>query len=187
MAPAAIELPEGPVLTVPGLWNSGKEHWQSHWEKLAPSTFRRVSQRDWDAPRREDWVEALESAVLSAGPRTLLAAHSLSCALVCHWARGRHSPIRGALLVAPSDVDAPSYPVGPVGFEPMPLDRLSFSSIVVASDDDPLVTPERARAFAAAWGSRLVLLSGKGHLNSDSRLGTWPLGLSLLRELDRAP
>lgn len=184
---AAFEFPLGPVLTVPGLWNSGPEHWQSHWERLAPSTFHRVNQRDWDTPRREDWVEALEASVALAGESPLLAAHSLSCALVCHWARGRHSPVRGALLVAPSDVDAPSYPLGPVGFEPMPLERLAFPSIVVASDDDPLVRPERARAFAAAWGSRLVVVHGQGHLNSDSRLGAWPFGLSLLRELAQAP
>ncbi len=177
------ELPAGPVLTLPGLWSSGPEHWQSHWERLAPAVFRRVNQRDWETPRLEDWLEALDRAAAEAGPEVLLAAHSLSCALVCHFARRSRTPVRGALLVAPSDVEAPSYPAGPTGFEPMPLDRLRFPSIVVAGDDDPYVSPPRARAFAEAWGSRLVLVHGLGHLNSDSRMGTWPLGLSLLREL----
>jgi len=177
------ELPTGPVLTLPGLWNSGTEHWQSHWERLAPAVFRRVNQRDWETPRVEDWVETLDRAAAAAGPEVLLAAHSLACALVCHWARRTRTPVRGALLVAPSDVEAPSYPAGPAGFEPMPLDRLRFRSIAVVGDDDPYVSLPRARAFAAAWGSRLVEVRGLGHLNSDSRMGTWPLGLSLLREL----
>ncbi|HXH94304.1 MAG TPA: alpha/beta hydrolase [Thermoanaerobaculia bacterium] len=29
-----------PVLTIPGLWNSGPLHWQTHWEARQPS-FRR--------------------------------------------------------------------------------------------------------------------------------------------------
>jgi hypothetical protein len=178
-------LPEAPVLDLPGLWNSGPDHWQSHWETLAPAVFRRVEQRDWETPAIEDWVEALEAAVRAA-PGAVLAAHSASCALVAHWARRTRSAVRGALLVAPSDVEAPTYPQGPRGFKPMPLDRLPFPSIVVASDDDTYVTPARARAFAAAWGSRLVEVSGLGHLNSASRLGTWPLGLSLVRELQGA-
>ena len=182
-----MDLPHGPVLTVPGLWNSGPEHWQSHWEGLAPSVFRRVNQRDWERPALDEWVEGLEAAVAGAGPGVLLAAHSLSCALVGHWARRTRAAIRGALLVAPSDVEGPSYPAGPTGFAPMPLERLPFPSVVVASDDDVYVTPARARAFAAAWGSRLVEVRGQGHLNSDSRLGTWALGLSLLRELESAP
>jgi uncharacterized protein len=180
------DLPAGPVLTVPGLWSSGPDHWQSHWERLAPDAFRRVEQREWERPEVEEWVATLDAAVAAAGPEVLLAAHSLACALVGHWAARSARPgarVRGALLVAPSDVEAPSYPAGPIGFAPMPLARLPFRSVVVASDDDPYVTPARASAFAAAWGSRRVDVHGGGHLNSASRLGTWPLGLSLLREL----
>ncbi|HVO20804.1 MAG TPA: alpha/beta hydrolase [Anaeromyxobacter sp.] len=180
----------GPVLTLPGLWNSGPEHWQSQWERLFPAVFRRVEQREWERPALGEWVGTLDAAVTAAGPRVLLAAHSLACALVCHWA-ARHARagarVRGALLVAPSDVEAPSYPSGPTGFDPMPVERLPFPSVVVASDDDTYVTPVRARAFAAAWGSRLVEVRGHGHLNSASRLGSWPLGLALLRQLGEGP
>jgi predicted alpha/beta hydrolase family esterase len=69
----------------------------------------------------------------------------------------------------------------------MPLQKLPFATVVVSSDDDPYVSVLRARAFAAAWGSRHVEVKGLGHLNSDSRLGEWPLGLSLLRELQAGP
>ncbi len=187
MPTADVDLPTGPVITVPGLWNSGPDHWQSEWERLAPATFQRVDQRDWETPRADDWIAALDAAVTAAGPEVLLAAHSLGCALVCRWAARTRTPARGALLVAPSDVDAPSYPAGPTGFDPMPLARFRLPSIVVAGDEDPYVSPARARAFAAAWGSRLVEVHGGGHLNSDSRLGAWPLGLALLRELRGPP
>jgi predicted alpha/beta hydrolase family esterase len=88
--------------------------------------------------------------------------------------------------VAPSDPEAPSYPEGPTGFAPMPLERLRFPSVVVASRNDPYVTLDRARQFAAAWGSRLVDIGDAGHINSQSGLGDWPSGLSLLEELRRA-
>jgi hypothetical protein len=65
----------------------------------------------------------------------------------------------------------------------MPLQRLPFRSIVVASTDDPYVTLERARAFAEAWGSRIVTVHGAGHINSASGLGHWPSGFALLQEL----
>lgn len=44
---------------------------------------------------------------------------------------------------------------------------------------------ERARAFAQDWGSRIVVLSGAGHINGDSGLGDWPEGLKLFGALRR--
>ncbi len=88
----------------------------------------------------------------------VLAAHSLGCCTVAHLARdaapAELARVRGALLVAPSDVEAPSYPAGTKGFAPMPLARLPFASIVVGSSNDEYVAPERARFFAGSWGAR---------------------------------
>ncbi len=36
-------------LIVPGLGNSGPEHWQSYFEKSA-ANFTRINQTEWDAP-----------------------------------------------------------------------------------------------------------------------------------------
>ena len=73
------------VLLVPGLWNSGPQHWQSLWSAAEPG-FRRVEQTDWEAPARADWVAVLEAAVAEAGPQVVIAAHSLGCVTVAHWA-----------------------------------------------------------------------------------------------------
>ena len=115
-------------------------------------------------------------------------AHSAGCALIARWAVGDSSKrIRGALLVAPSDPEAPSFPSGPRGFAPIPMLRLRFRSIVVASSNDPYVTPSRAQTFAKKWGSEFVMIGGAGHINSASGLGDWPEGLALLNTLRRSP
>lgn len=172
------------LLTVPGLWNSGPQHWQSHWEAADPSVVR-VLQRDWETPVRDEWVATVEAAVARAGPHVVLAGHSLGCATLAFWALQTRLSVRGLLLVAPSDTEAPGYPKGTTGFVPLPLARLPFPSIVVASSDDEYVSLARARAFAAAWGAGLVEAGPLGHINSASNLGMWPLGQELVARLSR--
>ncbi len=171
-----------PVLILPGLHDSGPQHWQTLWMPGRPG-FRRVEQADWEAPRCADWVANLDAAVAEAGPEAVLVAHSAGCALAAHWAAAHQRPIRAALLVAPSDVEAPSYPAGPTGFAPMPLGPFPFATTVVASTDDPYVSLGRARLFAARWGARLVVIGAAGHINAASGLGSWPVGLELLAEV----
>jgi hypothetical protein len=175
-----------PILIVPGLYNSGPDHWQSHWERALPSA-ERVDQVDWERPTLGDWTISLAEAVRSR-PGAILVAHSLGCALVCHLAQvtgGRG--VRGALLVAPADVNREG-PAGRllIGFSPIPRPRLPFPTLVVASRDDPYVAIERAEAFARGWGSRFVDLGRAGHINVDSGHGAWPRGRVLLNELIRA-
>ena len=69
------------------------------------------------------------------------------------------------------------------GFAPMPLAPLPFRSIVVASSDDPFVTPARAEQFAKAWRAEIVNIGPRGHINAESNLGDWPQGLALLAGL----
>jgi len=175
-----------PVLVLPGLSGSGPQHWQALWLASHPG-FRCVEQADWETPRCADWVARLDAAVRESGPRSLLVAHSAACALVAHWAAAHGRKVRGALLVGPSDAEAPSFPAGPTGFAPMPLLRLPFRSTVVASADDPYVSLDRAELFARAWGSRFVNVGRAGHINAASGLGDWPRGLELLEELAARP
>jgi predicted alpha/beta hydrolase family esterase len=174
------------VLILAGLYDSGPEHWQSYWERTLPDVAR-VNQRDWDTPDREEWVATLERAVAEHGPDVVLVGHSTGCALIAFWAAATARAVRGALIVAPSDTEAASYPKGPTGWRPMPMARLPFPSIVVASTDDEYVTIGRARSFAEAWGSMFVNIGPAGHINSASALGDWPLGRELLAELVDEP
>jgi predicted alpha/beta hydrolase family esterase len=175
------------TLILPGLHDSDAGHWQSRWE-ARDETLLRVIQDDWETPHCADWIARLDQAVALTGPDTVLVAHSAGCALVAHWAVGDSSMrIRGALLVAPSDPEAASFPRGPRGFAPVPLLRLRFRSIVVASSNDPYVTPSRAKTFAKKWGSEFVMIGEAGHINSASGLGEWVEGLALLNTLRQTP
>ena len=174
------------ALILPGLSSSGPEHWQTIWEQQDPACIR-VAQKEWETPLCADWVSTLDDAVAASEETVVLVAHSSSCALVAHWARDASADnlarVRGALLVAPSDPEGLNYPVGPTGFAPMPLVRLPFPSIVVASRDDRYVTMERAREYADSWGSELVDVGDAGHINSASGLGSWSTGYGLLQRL----
>jgi uncharacterized protein len=174
------------IVLLPGLFDSGPDHWQSHWEHTLPNVMR-IVQRDWETPERTEWVATLENAVATTGPDAVLVGHSTACALIAFWAAQTSRTVRGALIVAPSDTEASSYPNGPTGWTPMPLNRLPFPSIVVASTDDEYVTLDRARTFANAWGSTLVNIGRAGHINSASNLGEWPKGRELLAELMDRP
>ena len=170
------------VFMLPGLYNSGPLHWQTHWEN--EYGFTRVIQQDWETPVCEDWISTIDNTITKHDPsEVVLVAHSLSCCTVVHWFNKYKRIIRGALLVAPSDVDAPAYPPGTTGFMPMPLTKLPFKTIVAASSNDEYVSMTRAQQFADAWDSKLVNMGDYGHINSASDLGLWPKGYILLKEL----
>jgi predicted alpha/beta hydrolase family esterase len=172
-----------PILIVPGLGGSGPHHWQTYLERSFPGASR-VHQDDWDRPDRDAWTERLTMAV-EASPGAVLVAHSLGCAMVAHAAAARPDlPVAAALLVAPADVDCEyGTPDHLRGFAPMSCTPLPFRSIVVASTDDPYISPARARAFADDWGAEFVDAGALGHINVEAGFGPWPEGERMLRNL----
>ena len=175
------------ILILPGLNNSGTGHWQTIWEDTLPGALR-VQQRDWDAPRREDWVAELDKAICQAPGQVILVAHSLGCATAVWWA-SRHGSephagkVRGALLVAPPDVERSDFPDFVTGFAPMPTSALPFPAIVAASTDDPWCAFERARSWASAWDAAFRAVGARGHINADSGLADWPQARAWIKEL----
>jgi predicted alpha/beta hydrolase family esterase len=171
-------------LIVPGWRNSGPNHWQTRWEQALPHA-RRVMQRDWDKPQPAEWNSALARAVDDSDSPVLLIAHSLGCIAVASLPVALHSKVAGALLVAPPDIERAGAPASVSAFGAVPRQPLTFHSVVVASDDDPYCTLARVRLFAADWGSQLTIVPQGGHLNADSGLGDWPVGMKLLTALRR--
>ena len=173
---------ESKVFILPGLFNSGPQHWQTYWENVYG--FTRINQQDWETPVCEDWISLIDSTITEYPlGEVVLVGHSLANCTVAHWARKYNRKIKGALLVAPSDVEAPSYPPGTTGFSPMPLNKLPFPSIVIASSNDEYVSFSRAKEFSEAWGSEFVNAGEHGHLNSYSNLGNWAFGYEYLKKL----
>lgn len=178
------------ILTVPGLGGSGPSHWQTLWEQSRPDT-RRVELGMWDTPHRNAWVTKLDQAIRGAQAPVVLAAHSLGCLAVAWWAalagQTFGTPVAGALLVAPADVDRDAAPAELHAFRPTPTSPLPFPSIVVASSDDPWIAADRAADLARRWGSLFIDAGPQGHLNAASGIGWWEDGQALLdRVLDVA-
>lgn len=171
-------------LLLPGLGNSGVDHWQSHWSMAFPNASR-VLQDDWDTPRLPDWLARLDNAVAQGMRPAVLIAHSLGVALAVQWLATRApGRVKAALLVAPSDVESADHTPNEVrNFAPLPRAALPVPSTVIASSNDPYVTLARAGAFAASWESGFCDVGELGHLNGASRLGLWPQGLVLLGRL----
>jgi len=172
-------------LIIPGLCNSGPEHWQTFFERSG-NDFKRIEQKEWDAPDCDDWVETIDKAISNYNPSTvILIGHSLGCSTIAHWAKRYQRKIKAALLVAPSDIETPQYTFPAKGFSPMPLDKINFKTIVVASTNDPWVTIDRAKYFADNWGSEFINIGDAGHINVASGHTEWHEGLSILKMLDQ--
>ena len=180
----------GSVLILPGWQSSGPDHWQSCWER--GHGYQRVEQHDWMRPLRGDWIARLEDVLLSRQVEpdepAVLVAHSLGCMLVAAWAahsRNTHR-VKGALLVAPPDVERDDLRQMLPGWSPAPSQALPFRTVVFASSNDPFCAFERARQFAAAWDAELIAAGPRGHLNAESGLGDWPQAHEKLLPLMRS-
>lgn len=173
-------------LILPGWQGSPAEHWQSHWQRILPDASR-VEQDDWLQPSREAWVARLEEQVAAAPGCLVLVAHSLGCITLAHWA-AQAAPalldkVRGALLVAPADVERPGCPEALQNFAPIARRLLPFPSLLVGSDNDPAATPCRALELARDWGAEPVVLPGAGHINVKSGHCQWEQGFAHLYRL----
>lgn len=175
-------------LIVPGWQGSPAEHWQSHWQRLLPNSTR-VEQDDWMQPQQADWVTRLDEAIRQAPGPVILIGHSLGCVTIAHWAT-QASPelrerVRGALMVAPADVERAGCPEPLRDFAPLPRQPLPFPSLLVASDNDPAASAPRALALAQDWNAEPVLLSGVGHINIKSGHRRWEQGFVWLYRLQQ--
>ncbi|MFA7604769.1 MAG: alpha/beta hydrolase [Novosphingobium sp.] len=184
--PAISPQLEPVILTVPGIDNSGPDHWQTRWEKKRRNC-RRVDLGMWDAPHRNTWVNKLNLAIHRANRPVVLVAHSLGCVTVAWWAAFEQpafgAPVIGALLVAPPDIERPGRDPRLARFGACPRQPLPFPSFLVASRNDPYCPLPISIALARDWGARFVDAGETGHINAESDLGDWPEGERLLDRL----
>lgn len=180
------------VLIVPGL----RDHVTDHWQTLLAAKLSKVHSVP---PLAEDRlscsarVNAIEQCVRVIEGPIIIVAHSAGAMMVAHWALHSTHSIQGALLATPADMETPmpdGYPtvaqLDAHGWLPIPRNPLPFPSILAASGNDPLLRPDRAQAFALAWGSRFIDLGEVGHLNPASGYGQWYRAESLIQELSNA-
>jgi predicted alpha/beta hydrolase family esterase len=166
------------ILIVPGLGNSGTDHWQSRWQSKLP-TARRVEQASWDSPERFSWARAIQAAITESDRPVILIAHSLGViASVDALTDGSLLQVAGAYLVAPpSEERLLAIPEIDPAFAPFPSAPLPCPSVLVASRNDPFGSFEASENLALDWGSRLIDAGEAGHINTESGHGPWPEGL----------
>ena len=167
---------EADILIIPGYLNSGPEHWQSRWEKKL-STARRVIQRDWAKPTRDEWAETIAREVLAATRPPVLVTHSLGGIAALHAAQQLREKIAGAFIVGPpSEQVIREMPAVDRAFLPVPRARLPFPAVIIGSNDDPYADLLFARRLAEDLGARFIDAGAAGHINVDSGHGPWPEG-----------
>ncbi|GEP08809.1 RBBP9/YdeN family alpha/beta hydrolase [Methylobacterium gnaphalii] len=169
------------ILILPGFAGSGEDHWQARWASRL-RTGRVVEQADWHNPDPEAWRSRIVAAVEEATRPVVLIAHSLGVVAAVEAAsRFPKDVVRGAMLVAFPDIETcQDLPASVRSFAPVPRDRLTFPTLVVASRTDPYCSYERAEEFATAWGAEIVDAGEAGHINIASGHGPWPEGMMRL-------
>ncbi len=177
------------VVFVAGLRDRMPDHWQELLAAKIPGS-RIVPALQSDKLSLAARVSMLDRTLAPIEGPIVLVAHSAGSIITVHWAARHERRVVGALLATPADLETPLPPGYPTidelrahGWLPLPRQPLPFPSIVAASANDPLATPQRIAELAHAWGSRLVELGPVGHLVPASGYGEWPEAIRLIREL----
>jgi uncharacterized protein len=165
-------------MLVPGLNDSGPEHWQSIWQRRH-AFWMRVTHSRWDIPDLGRWTSALRRQLSGVGRPTFLVGHSFGALASIAFALdpSRDAPLAGLMLVAPAE---------PRRFEveeAIPARPLGVPAVVVASHNDPVMTFARAVHWSEAWNAELVDVGEAGHINAEAGFGAWPYGLDVLARL----
>ena len=166
------------VLIQPGWQNSGPHHWQTFWQSRLGGASTRVPQQDWMVPERDAWVRTLEQAIEQATQPVVVLAHSVGCLATVFALQS--ATVAAVVLVAPADTERPGAPEPLRSFAPIPMQPLPAPALVIASDNDPYCTLERAGAFAQAWRADMEVVPKGGHMNAETGFGPWPEGWQMV-------
>lgn len=172
-----------PVVLLPGWHGSGPDHWQT-WlvEQLAEfgRDVRLHVPPDVERPRLDSWLAALRQTLAGLPDDGFdVVCHSLSSILWLHHATDPGNsprPARVALVSPPS----PSTAFPEIAeFFPPPLDvdavrKAADGTVLVGGDNDPYCIEGITEAYGRPLKIATTVISGGGHLNTDSGFGPWP-------------
>ncbi|HLO45738.1 MAG TPA: alpha/beta hydrolase [Leadbetterella sp.] len=173
-------------LIIPGYKGSDDMHWQTLWQSGPLFNSERIEFEDNLSLKKGDWVKPILQKLINSDEKYTIIAHSLGCLAFVHtYAKYVIKNVNAALLVAPPDVEQNSYALFLSDFAPIPKFEFDIPTFVVASTSDPYCTIRRAENIADYWNSTFINIGDKGHINSASRLGSWPNGLRFLQQLEK--
>ena len=129
-------------------------------------------------------MSRLDRALRGIDAPVILVGHGIGALTIAAWSGLMSSEselaIAGALLVAPSDPTADNADSRLQAFAPLPNAIFSFPALVVASDDDPGLSVDRAFSLARQWGAGFARFGDCGHFGPRDGIGWWPEGEELL-------
>lgn len=170
------------IVLVPDLGGIPPGHWLGEWQAAFPRAMR-VAPHDPTARHCAVWIQGIEDAVRSFGPRTTLVAHGLGCLAVAQWARVSTRPAQAALMVSVPDPRHPGFPKQTRGFVPVPRSVLPLRTLLVAAETDG--DWQHALSCANDWDASFIVVGRI--LDPGGAPQTWPEGLALLDNLMGAP
>jgi predicted alpha/beta hydrolase family esterase len=171
------------ISIIPGINNSGPQHWQTFWEHQYG--FTRIKQEDWDHPVFEEWkdnlVESIESNKYKKN--NILIAHSLGCLLTVKSLSTIQDYIGGLFLVAVPNPDTAFFSGQLKTFRDIPCENLKIPGYLVYSGNDEFSTTDFSIKYGKIWGLKTINAGRLGHINGDSNLAGWEEGYKLFTRL----
>lgn len=171
------------TLLLPDLDGDEPVYWLRHWV-ASRIDCRMVDLGHARRPDRNSLVTRLDHALRGADAPVILVGHGVGALTIAAWAGlmsfESEAVVAGALLIAPGDPGAADADPRLSDFAPLPSSVFSFPALVVASDDDPALSPDRAFSLARQWGAGFARFGACGHFAPADGLGWWPEGEELL-------
>ncbi len=162
------------ILLVPGLYDSGPQHWQTLWQQQHPDWLR-IQQADWTTPDLQRWAAPVLDILQNSQKPLTLVAHSFGCLASLYAATQLPEKISSLFLVAPADPELLGVQEGLI-YHPTPV-----AGRIIASSNDPWMSLDRICLLSQRWNLPMSLLGPLRHINAESGHGEWPEGLELLR------
>lgn len=168
------------ILLVPGAPLPGS-HWMNRWASWSEHC-RIVELGLWDEPHRNTWVNKLNLAVRRADRPVVIVTDGIAALALAWWVefeglgqQGQdESPVLGAVIVDPPNVDLPGADRRLARFGACPRQPLPFTSFMVSDLDGSLVHQRALMRLAKDWGSCPVC---------DDTHGDWASGWMLLQSV----
>ncbi|ABQ66475.1 RBBP9/YdeN family alpha/beta hydrolase [Rhizorhabdus wittichii] len=185
MAAPRFEHPSAAPLTLllPDLDGGEPGYWLRHWID-SRIDCRLVDLGQARRPDRNSLVTRLDHALRRLDAPVILVGHGVGALTIAAWAglmsSESEAAVAGALLIAPGDPAAADADPRLSDFAPLPSEVFSFPALLVASDDDPALSPDRAFSLARQWGAGFARFGACGHFAPADGLGWWPEGEELL-------
>jgi predicted alpha/beta hydrolase family esterase len=170
------------IFTIPGLYGSGKQHWQTRWEDLYGYT--RINQNEWNDPLYDQWHENLFKVLRTNGSESVvLIAHSLGCHLVAKSYPIIKKWTRGIFFVAPPNLDSEALRKDLSSFKSAKSEGFECVAWLIYSEDDPFASVPYSKSMGDTLRMKTFTVGKRGHINSDSNIGNWDEGSLLFNQM----